>query len=527
MLDGQLILDADSHVMEPEGLWDTYLDPRFRARAPRRRILPAIAGAPPMPGPLEVGGELVHDRVTEELDARGQLHLMRHHREALQSGFGPASHVAALRRMGADLTFAYPTVGAWLFAIDALDIELSGALVRAYNDWLLDYCSHDPSFLRAVGVVNRHDPAQMVPELERIAGFGWKAVYLRPNPIQGRVLSHPDYEPFWSACERLGIAVAIHEGTHARVRTAGADRFDTRFAMHACSHPIEHMMAFLALVEGGVLERHPGLRVAFLEAGCGFLPYWLWRLDQEYAELGWEVKLRVKRKPSEYFRRQCFVSCEPGEPYLRWVVDQLGADNLLFGSDHPHMDHTPAALDELLRTNAGLDRGVLGKIFWENPARFYDIDARPAAAIAGAAASVVRGAPSVTVVKQALETYTRTGNPQALMDRMSDDVTLSLRSVPGTPLSDEYRGKAAVARYFATIAADFEWIADELIGLAEIGERVVILGRERVRVRRSGREFEGRTIFLYTVRDGAITAVEAFSSPEAILDAYSASAFSA
>jgi predicted TIM-barrel fold metal-dependent hydrolase len=165
----------------------------------------------------------------------------------------------------------------------------------------------------------------------------------------------------------------VHEATHARVPTAGADRFHTRFAMHACSHPMEQMLAFLALVEGGVLERHPDLHVAFLEAGCGWVPYWLFRLDEEHRQLSWEVKKNVRLLPSEYFRRQCFVSCEAGEPYLDRIIDFIGEDNLLFGSDYPHMDHTPLALGELLQNSAGMGRGRLEKVLRQNPRRHYRV----------------------------------------------------------------------------------------------------------------------------------------------------------
>ena len=169
----------------------------------------------------------------------------------------------------------------------------AGAFVRSYNSWLYDFCSYDPQKLKGIGAINQHYPEEMVPELQRIVEFGWNAVFIRPNPVKGRILSDPAYEPFWSECERLNVAVTVHEGTHSRLPTTGADRFDTRFALHACSHPMEQMMALLALIEGGVLERHPQLRVGFFESGCGWLPYWLWRLDEEYENLYYEVKDNV------------------------------------------------------------------------------------------------------------------------------------------------------------------------------------------------------------------------------------------
>lgn len=391
MLQMEGMIDADCHVMEPGDLWQKYIEPRYRDRAPRPPVVPlprsaGAKGASPAEQAVELtssvlleGEEITH-RFSPELEVRAAVSWFTHYGEPLKSRFDAPSHVAALRKIGFSQAYLYPTVGLLLFAIDTMDPELAGALVRAYNDWLVDFCGHDPSMLRGVGVVNQHDPADMLRELRRIHGFGWRAVVLRPNPIKGRLLSHPDFEPFWAECERLDIAVGLHEGTHVRAPSAGGDRFHTHFAMHACSHPIEQMMALLALVEGGVLERHPGLRVGFLESGCGWVPYWLFRLDEEHRQNGWEVKKNVRIPPSEYFRRQCFVGCEPGEPYLDRIIDFIGEDCVIFGSDYPHFDHTQGALGELLETNTKLGKERMEKILWHNPRRFYGATAAPAAA---------------------------------------------------------------------------------------------------------------------------------------------------
>lgn len=133
-------------------------------------------------------------------------------------------------------------------------------------------------------------------------------------------------------------------------------------------------MALLALIEGGVLERHPKLRVGFLEAGCGWLPYWLWRLDEEYKQLAWEVADNVKMKPSEYFRRQCFVAIEPEEPYLEQIIQYIGSDNLLFGSDYPHVDHDLSMSEKAVSLEERLSKKTVQKLLWDNPARFYGLE---------------------------------------------------------------------------------------------------------------------------------------------------------
>ncbi|MEC4813939.1 MAG: amidohydrolase family protein [Scytonema sp. PMC 1069.18] len=360
MLKGYQIIDADSHVLEPNDMWQKYLEPAFKSYAPSPD--------------LKVGGERIVDRLSAELEHEVAQQVMRDHPMSVLNCFDSESQVRVIKQMGIDVSFLYPTVGMWLLAVDRMAPQLAGAYTRAYNNWLRDFCSYDPQILKAVGAINLHAPEEMVPELHRIAEFGWKAVVLRPNPIKGRMLSDPSYEPFWNECERLRIAVSIHEGTHCQLPTTGANRFNTRFAMHACSHPMEQMMAMLTLIEGGVLERHPQLRVGFLEAGCGWLPYWLWRLDEEYKNLAWEVADHVKMKPSEYFRRQCFISIEPEEPYLEQIIQYIGSDNLLFGSDYPHVDHELDMSEKAVALQERLSQKTVQKLLWDNPARFYGLD---------------------------------------------------------------------------------------------------------------------------------------------------------
>jgi predicted TIM-barrel fold metal-dependent hydrolase len=193
--------------------------------------------------------------------------------------------------------------------------------------------------------------------------------------VYGRTLGDPAYEPLWAACERHAMAVGLHEGTHSRLPTAGADRFHSRFALHACSHPMEQMMAFLALYEGGVLDRHPGLRVGFLEAGCGWVPYWLWRLDEEVRQLAGELEGRVSAPPSVCFQRQCFVGFEPGEPYLGDVLARIGPDKLLFGSDFPHVDHDEDLAGQARLLGRRVPDHALQALLWDNGARFYGLTA--------------------------------------------------------------------------------------------------------------------------------------------------------
>lgn len=383
MLKDYQIIDADGHVIEPIDMWEQYLEPEFKSRAPYReqvleqeisgrRVVQIDVFSNPYKS-LKIEGETIYHKISDQIWGEDISQRLREYTKYAIATYDPQSQVKAMKNMGVDISFLYPTVGLWLLAIDTMESQLAGALTRAYNNWLRDFCSYDTQVLKGVGAINLHAPEDMVSELHRIAEFGWKAVFLRPNPVKGRLLSDAAYEPFWSECERLGIAVSIHEGSHSRLPTAGGERFSSRFAMHACSHPMEQMMALLALIEGGVLDRHPKLKVGFLEAGCGWLPYWLWRLDQEYKNLGWEVKDNVKMKPSEYFRRQCFISIEPSESYLHEIINYIGSDNLILGSDYPHMDCDANIIKDAVALEERLPRETVQKILWDNPMRYYGL----------------------------------------------------------------------------------------------------------------------------------------------------------
>ena len=129
------------------------------------------------------------------------------------------------------------------------------------------------------------------------------------------------------------------------------------------------------MLDGGVLEDNPLLRIGILEAGCGWLPYWLWRLDEvEYRKLGPEVAARVRKPPSSYFRSQCWIAVEAGEPLLDGVVACVGPDRFVFGTDFPHLDHDMDWLDQRAGSLA-LDASVLRGIYWDNPLRLLGLRA--------------------------------------------------------------------------------------------------------------------------------------------------------
>ena len=124
-------------------------------------------------------------------------------------------------------------------------------------------------------------------------------------------------------------------------------------------------------MHGGVFERFPRLKTVLLESGCGWIGYWLDRMDETYEHLGFSVPL--KRPPSEYFVRQCYITMEPDETLACAMVEHLGADNFMWAADYPHSDGHRNAVDGVRATLAELNEPDRAKILGGTAARLYNL----------------------------------------------------------------------------------------------------------------------------------------------------------
>ena len=160
-----------------------------------------------------------------------------------------------------------------------------------------------------------------------------------PQHIRDKNLDHPSFDVVWRTAEELGVPVCVHGGGQAIDQVPiGVERWKTRLEVHAFTHPVGQMLAVMAFTVGGVLARFPQLRVAFLEANTGWLPFWLERLNEHW-ELMPEQAPGIDRKPSEYvLDGNCFISCEPDEHMLRQVIELIGDARIVYASDYYHWD---------------------------------------------------------------------------------------------------------------------------------------------------------------------------------------------
>ena len=382
----QVIFDSDRHVMEPLDLWPQYVDPAVFKRYPvtfrvddehmmQQRVEQyGQDAAVPLPPTYLIGDLpiLAHWGVDLQIASAYKAPGSKKERQAAMSGEG---QLASMDEDNIAKAAIFSTFAGLLVNHQQVPTDVSLAYADGYNRWLKDYCAAAPDRMFAVGLMSRHNPDTMVEQLEKIISYGWRSVTLRPEVILGHSLASEAYEPFWQKCAENGIGIAFHGGTHLHAPTAGTDRYTSRFGLHACSHPMEAQMAFVSLLESGVLERHPTLKFAFLEAGASWIPHWLWRLDNIcYPEFRRLTEQNIKMLPSEYFKRQCWVGVEIEEPCLRQVVECIGPEKLIFGSDFPHPDHLDFDLSNIAATCQDLTEEEVKLMLYSNAEAFFNAD---------------------------------------------------------------------------------------------------------------------------------------------------------
>ena len=365
------VVDADGHVLEPIDMWEKYMDDReMKPLAPRfynddNGVQQVTFDGQTIPrGVIGLAGRNAGKPISPETSKQRW-------EEQQPGGFDPHKRVADLDLDGIDGAVLYPTIG--LRYCGVRNPRLAAALCRAYNNWLADFCKASPGRLIGVGAIPLQDVPAAIAEMKRVVTtLGFKAVFVRPNPINDRNLDHPAYDPLWEAAQALGCPVTFHEGGFMKgIKTVGADRFDNLAYRHMLGHVMEQQIAMMTMILGGVFEKFPRLRVAYLEAGGGWLPYWLERMNHHHERLAWMIP-NCRMRPSEYFKRNCMISVDPDEKTIPMIVELAGDDNIMWASDYPHFDCTfPGAVAEVREAKVGPTS--MAKLLGDNATRFYGL----------------------------------------------------------------------------------------------------------------------------------------------------------
>lgn len=348
-----LVVDCDSHVMEPADLWTRYLEPQFRDRAIRIERRDGVEH-------LIIGEQSVLQGVLAGL---GGAHVER---SALFGGgltyedgcepasYEPAARAAMLDDWRVDRGVLFPTIGILPFPTE--DQALASAYCRAYNRWQREFYEGAPGRVVPVALINWRDVDEAVRELSACIKAGFRGLFVPPEILDGRRPSDPHFDPIWRLCEEAGVPGCIH----VIVRFSGAagsfgQWHETRpgpvfsFGLGATGQLIP---ALAAMVTDLLFERFPRLKMVSVEAGCGYAAYLMDRLDEKQDVL--RALAPMPMRPSDYIRRNCYFVAEPEERTIGAMLDLVGEDRILWGSDYPHVDSTLAAPDLIRSSVAGL-----------------------------------------------------------------------------------------------------------------------------------------------------------------------------
>ena len=322
-------IDADGHVLEPDEMFQEYMDPKYRARAGGYR--------PDGNGAMRYFFDgVAHPPFPKEISIRKPMEA--------------ANRMMVLDNEEIEAAVLFPS--AVLFADYVGEAAFGQAIIQGFNNWIADYVRpYDGRMFFAAPVV-LHDVDWAIAEAERSVKLGAAAICVRPNPAQAKTLDAPAYDRFYAAVQDLSVPLIVHEGT-GHPDTVGGDRYGMnapqRYAFsHVISHPFEQMFAALSIICGGVLERHPRLKVGFFEAGCSWAPYWLARLDDHFEHRILGTYMPIKLRPSEYFERQCVVTCDPHDATIPLAIQGIGAHKVLFATDYPHFDSGGLAVKKFM-----------------------------------------------------------------------------------------------------------------------------------------------------------------------------------
>jgi len=365
-----LVVDADSHVEEPAEAWE-YLDKEYESRKPfalTTEDRPALGhmnafwfvDSQIFPKPVGQGSTVFGTPLAQQL-ARNKVFSLES-----QGLTDPAARLKELDQFGIDVQVNFPTIFLEQLTDDA---HFEAALMRSYNTWMAGVCKQRPDRLKFAAVMPLRSVPQAVAELGRAKDLGaaGAAVY---GTIDQRMLHHRDLDPFWAEAERLEMPICVHTGwSHPGLKWS----IDSIFGAHTISFTLPVMMGFFSFLGGGILDRFPRLRVAFLEAGADWVPYLVQRLDHYFASerlAGWWTP---ERSASEYLRDcQIYFTCEAEERLLPQVLEFVGEDRIMMSADMPHAEARENAVSEI-EQRTDLTREQKVRILGKNAIAFYSL----------------------------------------------------------------------------------------------------------------------------------------------------------
>jgi predicted TIM-barrel fold metal-dependent hydrolase len=362
--------DADGHVIEPGDLWVTRLPADLRDVGPHYHLDEAGVFHNKLYG-LDLNDlpTLWGVSARTMLDSMGLAAAMGVPVERVFSDDPKIKHTIVhapdwsmdgRKRLefnlahGVERAVLYPT---YMLAGGTFRPDLAPAVCRVYNDWMMDdYCSGSGGRLIPVAALPTSNLEEAVKEVHRVAGKGYRAVFIRTNPVGDLKYSDRSFDVLWQAV----VDADVHLGLHPlpvwdQPGTARGFHLPNIMATSALGFPLDMMFTLYDMMAGGVFDRFPSMRTMVLEAGAGWIPCMFDRFEEHREQFGKLMAPEWKTPPMEIFERQMMVTIEACEEIdITTAVEHLPSDHVALASDWPHYDGTPDLVEGYRKATAHL-----------------------------------------------------------------------------------------------------------------------------------------------------------------------------
>ncbi len=376
MLQDYRLFDADAHTMMSPRMWET-LPAEYLARRPRPtrvhdvsdmgrwtngwliegRIIPHALGPGSQPGNEPA-------RVLEDFGAKSSSEAFPLSSFDLSD---PQARLGGMDLMGVDHQMLYPTT---LYARMTDDPGFEAALMRSYNRYVGRQCRSAPKRLKWAGLLPLREPRQGCEAIEEMTKLGATAAVVY-GTAGDRLLSDKIFAPVWDELHRTGLPLCVHMGMSY---PPFLEVCDGLLAAHGIGMSLPAMMAFVAIVGHGMLDRYPNLKVGFLEFGAEWILYMVPRLDHylpiDRSQMPIKDDLSQKTIEAQVKSGRIFIAGEADDKMLLNEIELLGEDQILYSSDLPHGEGRHNAAKEIL-ARGDLTDAQKRKILYDNAVKFF------------------------------------------------------------------------------------------------------------------------------------------------------------
>ncbi|MFB4309702.1 amidohydrolase family protein [Actinomadura sp. GTD37] len=379
------VADVDSHIIEPPDLWTSRVSPKWGDLVPHVRF---------------------HERRQEDYWYIGDQKLYgagafaqagwpefppshpKRLSDALPAALDPKERLAYLDEVGVYYQLLYPNILGFhshMF-LNRMPRELATECVRAYNDWLVEFCSADPRRLIPMMMLPFWDIGESVAEMRRAHEMGHKGVLFaaRYDKVGLPRLMDDHWEPLLGQAQEMGLSMNFHVGFLAApedLKGAVDQSKKLDFTRESSLVLLGNAQNIAEVVLSGVCHRYPDLKFVSVENGAGWLPFLGETMDWQWLNVGAHKDYTDRMLPSEYMRRQIFGMYWFERKSVRAVIDEL-AGNLMFETDFPHAtslspgpaSESPSPRDVIEESLAGIPDEIVGNVLQHTATRLYGLE---------------------------------------------------------------------------------------------------------------------------------------------------------